>query len=335
MSQLKKSDFDFELPNELIAKVPVSKRTDSRLLVVGSDSHQHLKFAEIVDFFREGDVLVINDTKVVKARLMGTKETASTVEALVERFGDDNIALCRVRPKKRVQIGQTLDFSGYKATVTQTEGEYLRLEFDTMVTEIMDQVGRVPIPPYLGRQDTIDDQYRYQTVYAQNNGAIAAPTAGLHFDDELLAQIRRKGVSIVPITLHVGSGTFQPLRTENLEDVELYSEQYNIPTETIEAIDTRSGRCIAVGTTVVRTLEHFALTNSRQGHTKLFIKPGFRFQMIDALITNFHLPESTLIMLVCAFVGYSRTMSAYQTAIANQYRFYSYGDAMWCESHEV
>ncbi|MXW06859.1 MAG: tRNA preQ1(34) S-adenosylmethionine ribosyltransferase-isomerase QueA [Gammaproteobacteria bacterium] len=329
-----KTDFDYQLPPELIALEPTAERTDSRLLIVDESNYAHCRFSSLPLFLRAGDVLVLNDTKVIPARLSGVKDSGGKVEILVERVEEECVALCHVKasrglnPRHSVAVGQA------SVCLQERVGDLYRLEFDKPVFEILEKYGQVPLPPYIDRPPMAKDAGRYQTVYAREEGAVAAPTAGLHFDEQLLATIRKLGVEVVFLTLHIGAGTFQPLREENLSMVNLHPERYAISPQSLDTIRSRTGRCVAVGTTVVRTLEHIAVTNILEGETDLFIYPGFRFQEVDVLLTNFHLPQSSLIMLVSAFCGYGRTMQAYSTAVKSRYRFYSYGDVMWCERDE-
>lgn len=330
-----KFDHDYQLPPELIAKEPTAERTASRLMLVGETAYAHCQFSSLPLFLKAGDVLVLNDTKVIPARLSGEKNSGGKVEILVERVEEECIALCQVKASRGLSPRHSVTVGHASVNLQQRIGDMYRLKFDTPVFELMEEYGQVPLPPYINRPPQTDDASRYQTVFAREKGAVAAPTAGLHFDDELLVQIQDLGVVVAFVTLHIGAGTFQPLRAENLSSVQLQPERYRISQQTLDAIRSRTGRCIAVGTTVVRTLEHLARTNVLAGETDLFIRPGFDFREVDVLITNFHLPQSSLIMLVSAFCGYERTMRAYATAVKNRYRFFSYGDAMWCEHHEV
>ncbi|MCY4144757.1 MAG: tRNA preQ1(34) S-adenosylmethionine ribosyltransferase-isomerase QueA [Gammaproteobacteria bacterium] len=330
-----KTDFAYQLPPSLIASHPTPERTDSRLLALHGDSVRHLKFNGLPDLLRPGDLLVVNDTKVIKARLIGHKATGGRVEILIERVETGWIAVCHVKASRGLSHRHHVKIDRFSAKLIDRDEDLFRLEFDSPIRQVIDECGHVPLPNYLERPDTQEDESRYQTVYARSEGAIAAPTAGLHFSKALLQQIRETGIRIEPITLHVGAGTFQPVRDNDLSLVNMHSERYEIPTSTRDAIAQCSGRVVAVGTTVVRTLESAELTGNDEGETNLFISPGFEFKVVDALITNFHLPESTLIMLVCAFCGYERTMNAYDVAVENGYRFYSYGDAMWCKRDDL
>ena len=284
------------------------------------------------------DLLVVNDTRVINARLRGIKDSGGVVEILVERIEAERVALCQARSSKPLRPGRTVDIRGCRLVVIERSAEFFRLEFPTAVTEFLAQWGETPLPPYIDRAPEPCDSRRYQTVYAAKPGAVAAPTAGLHFSGKLFEALAERGVRVAKITLHVGAGTFQPLRAEDLSRHRMHAERYEIPdaaVENIRACRQGGGRVIAVGTTVVRALETAAAESgrirARSGETSLFITPGYRFRAIDALLTNFHLPESTLLMLVCAFAGYERVLSAYAEAIADGYRFFSYGDAMFAE----
>ena len=329
-----RSDFHYDLPKGLIAQAPLAERSASRLLVLGGAGVAHRAFADIVDLLRPGDVLVVNDTRVVKARLFAIKDSGGRAEILVERIETDREALCQVRASKPLKAGRALSVEGRAVSVVARCGQFYRLRFEADVWAFLEAHGHVPLPPYVDRPAGREDERRYQTVYADRPGAVAAPTAGLHFDERLLRRIEEKGVRIERVTLHVGAGTFQPVRTEDLSGHRMHEERFEVPAATARAIAACRGRVVAVGTTVVRTLEsawdEAGGVRSGPGTTALFIKPGYDFKVVDALITNFHLPESTLIMLVAAFAGYDRMMDAYREAVANEYRFFSYGDAMFC-----
>ncbi|MDT8399048.1 MAG: tRNA preQ1(34) S-adenosylmethionine ribosyltransferase-isomerase QueA [Pseudomonadales bacterium] len=340
---MKPSDFHFELPEELIALYPAPQRSHSRLLWLDKDSGlvQHRVFRELPDLLRPGDLLVFNDTRVIAARLFGHKDSGGAVEVLLERIMADNQVLAQVRASKAPKPGSTLYFetaSGDEllAQVLGREGDFFRLQFagSRGVLDIIDDIGHMPLPPYIKREDEGLDRERYQTVYGDRKGAVAAPTAGLHFDEALLETLRHQGIDSSFVTLHVGAGTFQPVRSPTVEAHEMHAEYLEVSAETcarIKACRARGGRVVAVGTTSVRCLET-ASSNGElrpyQGDTRIFIYPGYEFKTVDALITNFHLPESTLIMLVSAFAGHEHTMAAYRQAIAEHYRFFSYGDAM-------
>ncbi|MGY0398620.1 MAG: tRNA preQ1(34) S-adenosylmethionine ribosyltransferase-isomerase QueA [Ostreibacterium sp.] len=328
------SDFDFDLPKSLIAQTPSEKRTQSRLLrVLGNQTFDDAIFSNIVDDFQAGEILVVNNTKVVPARLLGEKYSGGQLEIFVERIQSDKIALCMIRANRSPQVGSNVLVSGQTGTVTERQGVFFVIELQQgNWTGLMDEQGDIPLPPYISRKTTSDDLLRYQTVYAEKKGAVAAPTAGLHFDDELLIRLRHKGVQIVQITLHVGAGTFQPVKAEKLDGHQMHFELFNIPEATCRIVNQAKAnniRVTAVGTTSLRALESAAI-NGRlvvtDGDTNLFIRPGYRFEIVDRLITNFHLPKSSLMMLVSAFSGYHNIRQAY--AIAKQYRFFSYGDAM-------
>ena len=328
---MQRADFRFELPGELIAQRPPVKRAGSRLLELAGDEVRHRRFEAVVDLLDPGDVLVVNDTRVIKARLVGRKDSGGQVEIVVERLDGECQALCQVRSSKPLKPGRRVFVGDSAITVIRREGEFYRLGFGTPVAPYLERLGRVPLPPYIDRDADPADEDRYQTVYANVPGAVAAPTAGLHFDETILADLQAKGVGLARLTLHVGAGTFQPVRTEDLSRHRMHAERYVVPPATRRALDACQGRVVAVGTTVVRTLEAAAATGVDCGETRLFITPGYRFRTVDALITNFHLPESTLLMLVSAFAGVERIRRAYAVAVAERYRFFSYGDAMFCE----
>lgn len=337
------SDFHYQLPEKLIAHFPKETRTDSRLLCVERDAAmvRHEKFQHIVDLLFPGDLLVLNNTKVIPARLFGQKESGGKVEILIERILDEHRVLAHVRASKSPKIESTIIFSEKSsATILARQDNLFELAFSNTkpVLKVLEEIGHIPLPPYINRPDEISDQQRYQTVYAEHPGAVAAPTAGLHFDEPLLKKLKEKGVDIVFVTLHVGAGTFQPVRVEKIEEHVMHAEYLEVSAEICEkvkATKAKGGRVIAVGTTSVRCLETAAAGGEMkpyQGDTQLFIYPGYKFACVDVLITNFHLPCSTLLMLVCAFAGYEKIMAAYQEAIACEYRFFSYGDAMWLVS---
>lgn len=339
---MKTSDFDYFLPDALIARYPLARRDASRLLHVDAASSccTDRLFAELPALFRPGDLLVFNDTRVIKARLHGEKETGGKIEALVERVLDEHEALVFMRASKSPKPGARIRFAdAIPAQVTGREGDLFRVAFDPArtVLEWLEHYGEIPLPPYIDRASESDDAERYQTVYASQPGAVAAPTAGLHFDEAMLAALRTAGVETAFITLHVGAGTFQPVRAENLAEHVMHTERYAIPPATIAAVraaQQRGGRVCAVGTTSLRALESAARTGGLQageGETDLFITPGYRFNVVERLITNFHLPKSTLLMLVSAFGGTDLLRRAYAHAVAQQYRFFSYGDAMLIE----
>ena len=333
------SDFDYVLPPELIAQHPAAERTASRLLHL--DAHGRLadrQFTDIVGLIDPGDVLVVNDTRVIKARLRGRKDTGGEVEVLVERVLDANRALAQVRASKAPRPGRVLIVGrGVQAEVLGRQGEFFELRFEEGVLDVLAREGDVPLPPYITHQALADDEARYQTVYAREPGAVAAPTAGLHFDPALLEALRAKGVAIASLTLHVGAGTFQPVRVEDISRHVMHSEWYTIPEATVDAVRRareKNGRVVAVGTTALRALEAAAagreegIPAAGAAETSIFITPGYRFRVVDRLVTNFHLPRSTLLMLVSAFAGREAICRAYEHAVAHRYRFFSYGDAM-------
>lgn len=335
---MRKSDFAYNLPLELIAQHPVSPRSASRLLYVG-EALQDLHFTDFPTFLERGDLLVFNDTRVIPARLLGRKPTGGRVEILLERVLGRQRALARVSTSKPPQPEQRIELdAGASVRVLERHGEFFVLAFDgdASVFELLERLGHVPLPPYIKRADTPADRDEYQTIYARVPGAVAAPTAGLHFDEALFARLAALGLEHTFVTLHVGSGTFQPLRTSTLAGQRLHAEQLVVDCEAcarINATKASGRRIIAVGTTVVRALETAARGRGHveafQGETDIFIYPGHRFAVVDGLLTNFHLPQSTLLMLVCAFGGTERILYAYRHAVAQRYRFYSYGDAMF------
>jgi len=330
------SDFDFALPPALIAQHPAAERSASRLLDGRSMPPVDRIFRDLPSLLQAGDLLVFNDTKVVKARLFGEKESGGKLELLVERVLTGNQVVAHIKVSKRPPVGATLRMvGGFEATVLgrwpDEHGMLTHFAFNADPYEMMQAHGHVPLPPYITHTDSADDERRYQTVFARQPGAAAAPTAALHFDEGVLAALEARGVQRANVTLHVGAGTFQPVKTENLADHQMHSEWYDLPATTQQAIAdcrARGGRVVAVGTTTVRTLESWAQTGQTTGDTRIFITPGFEFKVVDALITNFHLPKSTLMMLVSALAGYEHIMALYRHAIAHEYRFFSYGDAM-------
>ena len=343
------SDFDFALPEALIAQHPAPERSGSRLLDGRTDPPADRIFREFPSLLRAGDLLVFNDTKVLHARLFGEKPSGGKVELLVERVLGGNQVAAHMRVSKKPEVGTTLKLvcapgqeDGLCATLLgrwpDAQGQLFRFVLsndrgDSPYT-LMERHGHVPLPPYITHSDSAEDVQRYQTVFARNPGAVAAPTAALHFDDAVLAQLEAQGVQRAQVTLHVGAGTFQPVKTENLSEHHMHSEWYQVPASTQEAIagcKARGGRVVAVGTTTVRTLESWAQSGQAEGDTAIFITPGFGFSHVDLLLTNFHLPKSSLMMLVSAFAGHAHAMALYRHAIAQQYRFFSYGDAMLLE----
>ncbi len=339
---MKTSDFDYHLPDDLIARHPLPERTGSRLLHVNGPAggFADRQFAHLPDLLGAGDLLVFNDTRVIKARLRGVKETGGRIEALVERVLDDHQALAFIRASKAPKPGAVLTFgSECQALVIEKVEDMVRLAFDPSRTVLdwLDAWGEMPLPPYMTRAAEAADDQRYQTVYARDPGAVAAPTAGLHFDEAMLARLAERGVETAYVTLHVGAGTFQPVRVEDLAEHKMHSERYRVPEATVAAIAAaraRGGRVCAVGTTSLRALESAARSGELQAgeeETDLFITPGYRFRVVQRLLTNFHLPRSTLLMLVSAFGGSDLLRRAYGHAVAERYRFFSYGDAMLIE----
>jgi S-adenosylmethionine:tRNA ribosyltransferase-isomerase len=332
-----RSAFSYDLPAELIAQAPLPRRSDSRLLVVDrhSGTLQDRRFVDLPDLLAPGDLLVLNDTRVLPARLRGAKETGGRVELLLERIIDGASALFQVKASRSPRPGTALHLdSGECARVSALAGDLFEVEFDRPVVDILAAHGEVPLPPYIVRPPSAGDADRYQTVFAATPGAVAAPTAGLHFDAELLTALERRGVARTFVTLHVGAGTFAPLRDRDIDANVLHEEWMQVDAgtcATIEAARARGNRVVAVGTTVVRALETAASSGELQpfaGATRLFIRPGYRFRVVDAVVTNFHLPESSLLVLIAAFASLEQTLAAYRHAVAQQYRFFSYGDAM-------
>jgi len=328
------SDFDYELPTELIAQYPPARRRDSRLLVVG-ESLADRQFADLPALLHAGDLLVLNDTRVIRARLLGQKQTGGRVEILVERVLSETEVLAQLKASKTPKPGALLKLAGdCEATVVDRERDMFRLRLSVPVRDFLELHGDVPLPPYLNRDSESADADRYQTVYAREPGAVAAPTAGLHFDQRMLDETARSGVNHEFVTLHVGAGTFQPLREERIESNRLHAERVRVSKKVCEAVRaTRAsgGRVVAVGTTSVRALESASSSGELQpcdGETDLFIVPGYEFRSVDAMLTNFHLPRSSLLLLVAAFAGRERILDAYRHAVENQYRYFSYGDAM-------
>lgn len=341
------SDFDYELPEDLIAQSPAEQRNKSRLLRIDAQGHCHdHQFTELIDFLNPNDLLVFNNTKVIKARLFGQKSTGGRIEVLIERLLDDNRALAHIKASKSPKLNSLLYFADerFSAEVVGREDALYELVFSEPLLPLLDQFGETPLPPYISHTPDAEDDERYQTVYAKTPGAVAAPTAGLHFDEALLEQLRQKGINTAFVTLHVGAGTFQPVRTKEIKDHIMHAEWYEVDPEVVQAIKsarTVGGRVIAVGTTSVRALESAAQFGgtieglrcpiAHQGDTRLFITPGYQFKVIDALITNFHLPQSTLLMLVSALMGLEAMKKAYEHAIQQRYRFFSYGDSMFID----
>ena len=337
------ADFEFELPESLIAQHPPASRGASRLLCVGRDGGPFgdFVFADLENLLRRGDLLVLNNTRVIKARLHGKKISGGRVELLVERLLARNRVLAQIRASKSPKPGTRIDVGGSGATVISRVGQFFEVEFDACLQELLDEHGHLPLPPYIKRADTAEDEDRYQTVYAAVDGAVAAPTAGLHFDKMLLQRLSTRGISAAEITLHVGAGTFQPVRSDDVESHPIHPEWLQVDAAVCEAVArTRAdgGRVVAVGTTSVRALEAASAQGQLrpyQGDTRLFIYPGYQFRTVDAMVTNFHLPRSSLLMLVCGFAGTQNVLAAYRHAVVNRYRFYSYGDAMFISPDSV
>ncbi|MBX3585724.1 MAG: tRNA preQ1(34) S-adenosylmethionine ribosyltransferase-isomerase QueA [Ramlibacter sp.] len=336
------SDFDFHLPEDLVAQHPAAERSASRLLDGTGSTPADRIFRELPTLLNPGDLLVFNDTQVIKARLFGEKPTGGKVELLVERVLPGHEVVAHMKTSKKPPVGTVLRMgggrageSGFRATLLgrwpDEDGALFRLAFSDEPHQLMQRHGHVPLPPYITHADSAEDERRYQTVFARHPGAVAAPTAALHFDEALLAALDARGVQRASVTLHVGAGTFQPVKTEDLGAHRMHSEWYNLPDATATALAAcraRGGKVVAVGTTTVRTLESWARSGQATGDTSIFITPGFGFAVVDRLITNFHLPKSTLMMLVSALAGHERVMDLYRHAIAQRYRFFSYGDAM-------
>lgn len=333
------ADFDFDLPDELIAQFPPALRGGSRLLHVEASGTRHdRRFCDLPALLRPDDLLVMNDTRVIKARLFGHKESGGRVELLVERVLDERDALAFIRASHAPRPGSRIRLADDVALeVLARQDDLTRLRFPRPVLDVLEQLGQLPLPPYIEHTPTADDEARYQTVYANAPGAVAAPTAGLHFDAAMLDALRAQGVRTAQVTLHVGAGTFQPVRVDAIADHKMHSERYTIPDAAVAAIAetrARGGRVVAVGTTSLRALEAAAQSgklHAGSGETDIFITPGYRFRVVDALITNFHLPKSTLLMLVSAFAGLDAIRAAYAHAVREHYRFFSYGDAMFLE----
>jgi S-adenosylmethionine:tRNA ribosyltransferase-isomerase len=360
---MRTDEFDFALPERLIAQHPPEQRGNSRLLHAHGEALEDRRFADLLQLVEPDDVLVLNDTRVIKARLLGIKESGGKIEVLVERVLNEHEVLAQVRASKSPKSGSRLVLAAAGSLRSSGEptgvpsagadslvvevlgrvGEFFRLRFtsEENVLDLLERYGQLPLPPYITHAADAEDEQRYQTVFARAAGAVAAPTAGLHFDDAMLKALRDKGVRIAHVTLHVGAGTFQPVRAEYIREHTMHSECYEIPQATVDAIAQAravGGRVIAVGTTSLRALESAVQDGELQagtGETKIFITPGYRFRMVDILLTNFHLPKSTLLMLVCAFGGMEQMLAAYRHAVEKEYRFFSYGDAMLIERRET
>lgn len=340
---MQRRDFYFDLPDELIARYPAKQRDGSRLLVLPESGEcEHRQFPDLLDYLREGDLLVFNNTRVIPARLFGAKESGGRIEILIERLTDERHALAHVRASKSPKAGSRLflakdeqsPVSEASVEVLGRQGALFELRFDDDLLSRLEEFGHMPLPPYIDRADEAEDQQRYQTVYASRDGAVAAPTAGLHFTDAMIEACLAKGVERAFVTLHVGAGTFQPVRADDIRDHEMHAEYIEVSEQVadqVKATRARGGRVFAVGTTSVRSLESASQNGeiaAFSGDSRIFIYPGYQFKSVDALLTNFHLPESTLIMLVSALAGQEAVMAAYREAVAQNYRFFSYGDAM-------
>jgi len=333
---MKSSDFHYDLPADLIAHYPTRNRVDSRLLVLNQGGVTHGQFSHLIDYLEPNDLLVLNDTKVIPARLFGVKATGGKVELLIERILDEHSALTHIKASKGLKVGDRITLEGQLIfeVIDKQEGlvSFKSIDERSML-DLLEQYGRIPLPPYIQREATLEDKERYQTVYAQHQGSVAAPTAGLHFDEDLLKRIQDKGVVIGRVTLHVGAGTFQPVRAENISDHQMHAEYIEVSQalcDQVKRAKALGGKVIAVGTTSTRCLETAARDGDIKpfsGDTSIFIYPGYEFKIVDGMVTNFHLPESTLMMLICAFAGYDEVMRAYREAVEEKYRFYSYGDA--------
>ena len=339
---MKTSDFNYHLPEELIANYPLEKRSLSRLLVFKNDI-AHMHFMDIIKFFREGDLLVVNNTSVIPARIFGQKESGGAIEIMLERIMENNQALVQIRSGRSPKIGSFLDLDAYRAQCIDRKDNFFIIQFDNSPLDIFNKIGHVPLPPYIKRKDEDLDKERYATVYEDKElqESVAAPTAGLHFDDELLNSLKKIGVKLATINLSVGAGTFQPVKVDNIKDHDIHEEYLEVSKDVMRLVNEtkRAGKKVfAVGTTVTRALET-ALShgdkNGYKGYTKLFIYPGYKFKAVDKLITNFHLPQSSLLMLVSAFIGYDNMKHIYKTAVDKKYRFLSYGDAMLLEKNEI
>ncbi|EKX98811.1 tRNA preQ1(34) S-adenosylmethionine ribosyltransferase-isomerase QueA [Selenomonas sp. oral taxon 138] len=339
------SDFDYDLPEERIAQLPVEPRDSSRLMVLDPSNHtiEHRRFFQLGDFLKQGDLLIFNDTRVIPARLIGARDTGGKVEVFLLRQIDRDQWEVLVKPGKKMRIGSVVHFGEELSCeiIAHTDfgGRIVRFIYEGIFEEILDRLGNMPLPPYI--HEKLEDRERYQTIYSRVKGSAAAPTAGLHFTELLMAELRRKGIQFGFITLHVGLGTFRPVHVDTIEDHVMHSEFYSVPTDTAELIRSakKDGRrVVAVGTTSIRTLEAAASSTGTveagSGWTNIFIYPGYEFKVVDAVITNFHLPKSTLIMLISAFAGRAFTLEAYRTAVAEEYRFFSFGDAMLIQSRQ-
>jgi S-adenosylmethionine:tRNA ribosyltransferase-isomerase len=339
---MKTSDFNYLLPEDLIADYPLDDRSASRLLVF-QDAIEHKLFKDILASFEEGDLLVINNTSVIPARILGNKESGGAVEVMLERVMEDNKALVQIKSGRSPKAGTLIKLGAYEAECTGREGMFFILKFNEEPLNIFNNIGHIPLPPYIKRKDEELDKERYGTVYQDKNlqDSVAAPTAGLHFDNKLLDSIKKKGVNIARVNLSVGAGTFQPVKVENIKDHDIHSEYLTVSTQVVDMVNRtkeRGKKVFAVGTTATRALETAFMDTSNkgyEGYTKLFIYPGYKFKAVDMLITNFHLPQSSLLMLVSAFIGFDNMKTIYKTAVNEKYRFLSYGDAMLLKKNEI
>ena len=339
---MKTSDFNYDLPEKLIANYPLDERSSSRLLVY-KDQIDHKTFRDVINYFEEGDLLVVNNTSVIPARVYGNKESGGSVEVMLERIMEDNKALVQIRSGRSPKIGTIIYLDSYKTECIDRQDNFFILQFDRSPLEVFNSIGHVPLPPYIKRPDEELDKARYATVYEDKDlqESVAAPTAGLHFDDELLNALKDRGVQMATVNLSVGAGTFQPVKVDEIEDHDIHSEYLEVSDEVValvKATKKEGKKVFAVGTTATRALETaFIEDNDRgySGYTKLFIYPGYTFKAVDRLITNFHLPQSSLLMLVSAFIGYDNMRHIYKTAVEKEYRFLSYGDAMLLEKNEI
>ena len=339
---MKTSDFNYALPEELIAKYPLEKRSLSKLLVY-SDKIDHKCFKDILNYFEEGDLLVVNNTSVIPARIFGHKDSGGSVEVMLERVMENNQALVQMRSGRAPKIGAVIILDTFEVECIDRQDNFFILQFDRPPLEVFNAIGHIPLPPYIKRPDEDFDKERYSTVYENKElqGSVAAPTAGLHFDDELLNSIKKIGVKIATVNLSVGAGTFQPVKVENIEEHDIHSEFLEVSADVVDMViaTKKAGKKVfAVGTTAIRALETAFNDESEKGfsgYTKLFIYPGYKFKVVDMLITNFHLPQSSLLMLVSAFIGYDNMRHIYKTAVDKKYRFLSYGDAMLLKKNEI
>ena len=339
---MKTSDFDYHLPNELIANYPLDRRSSSRLLV-HSEPLEHKTFKDIVNYFEEGDLLVVNETSVIPARIFGKKESGGSMEVMLERIMEDNQALVQIRSGRSPKLGSNILLDSYKVECINRKDNFFILQFDRAPLEVFNAIGHIPLPPYIKRPDEDLDKDRYATVYENKRlqESVAAPTAGLHFDNELLKAIKEIGVQIASVNLSVGAGTFQPVKVENIVEHDIHKEYLEVSGEVIDMIETTKSlgkQVFAVGTTAARALETAYIDETKKGfkgYTRLFIYPGYKFKAVDKLITNFHLPKSSLLMLVSAFIGHKNMKEIYKTAVNEKYRFLSYGDAMLLNRHEI